>query len=232
MELDGSDHKQRRGENAARAYAEIRRRILDLELEPGSDLEEQSLAELFGVSRTPLREALVRLASEQLVVITPNRGAVVAPLTLTDFPAFIESLVCAQHTIHQLAALNATPADRAAIKQAEKAFAAAYRHKGAYLAELNRDYHNAIAAAAHNYHLAGFYARLLDESVRLAGVCFSYEAEGRDSHLDRVIDEHAAISGAITDGNEGLAGQLAMAHAKLFQTRILQFLSRNMADQF
>ena len=232
MDLRMLDQKKRRGDNAAWAYSEIRRKILDLELEPGSDLEEKSLAEMFGVSRTPLREALARLSSEQLVVITPNRGAIVAPLTLTDFPAFIESLAFAQQKILRLAAENASEDDIAKIAAAEKTFGAGYSRKGADLAELNRIFHGVIAAAAHNYHLAGFYTRLLDESVRLAGVCFSYEAEGRDSHIDRVIEEHGVMSKAITEGNVDLAGQLGMQHAKLFQSRILEFLSRNIAEDF
>lgn len=232
MGTDTPTPRQQRGANASRAYTEIRRKILDLDLEPGSDLDEQSLAKEFGLSRTPLREALVRLASEQLVVITPNRGAIVAPLTLTDFPPFIESLVIVQKRIHQLAAVNATEGDLAVITQTERAFAVAQQQKGADLAELNRQYHNAIAAAAQNYHLAGFYARLLDESVRLAGVCFSYDAEGRDAHLDLVIADHAAITGAIAARNDDLAGRLAVQHAELFQKRILQFLSRNSANAF
>ncbi|MDC0738071.1 GntR family transcriptional regulator [Cognatishimia sp. SS12] len=232
MNLEKPGKIKRRGEHANRAYSEIRRKILELELEPGSDLDEKSLAEVFGVSRTPLREALNRLWSEQLVVITPNRGAIVAPLTLTDFPAFIEALAFAQKRIYELAATNAVAADIAAIKKAEDAFVSCFGNNGADLAELNRSFHAAIASAAKNYHLETFYMRLLFESERLAGVCFSYQAEGRDLHLDQVIQEHRATVEAIAYGNVELSGEIGLQHAELFQSRILRYLSRNAADCF
>ncbi len=115
---DKPSAKAPRGTGAARIYEALRRRILNLELVPGADLDEKALASAFNISRTPLREALNRLASEQLVVISPNRGASVAPLNLTDFPAFIESLALAQSAVNAFAAMRRSDQDLVKTAQA------------------------------------------------------------------------------------------------------------------
>ena len=67
-----------------RAYEQLRDEIVRWELQPGADLNEVRLAERLSVSRTPLREAVQRLARDGLVTITPGRGALVAQLALQD----------------------------------------------------------------------------------------------------------------------------------------------------
>src|SRR5205085_12410577 len=64
-----------KGTGTQRVYAQVREDIISLRLPPGADLDEASLEQRFGVSRTPVREALIRLASEGLIVLLPNRGA-------------------------------------------------------------------------------------------------------------------------------------------------------------
>jgi len=218
--------KPRRGAVAGSLYAELRRRILELELAPGADLDEAALAEAFGVSRTPLREALNRLASERLVAISPNRGATVAPLSLAEFPAFIEALALAQGAVNAFAAKRRTAAESAAIAAAAEAFEAA---SAPVLAETNRAFHVAIVRAARNPHLAGFYERLLDEGARLARVSFSDRAEGRAAHLAEVAAEHRAMAAAIAAGDATEAERLGHAHATLFQRRMLAWLATNEA---
>ncbi|MCP4204518.1 MAG: GntR family transcriptional regulator [bacterium] len=72
--------KQPRGQGVQYVYERPRGQIWRLELRPGSKLDEAAIVKSLGVSRTPVREAIVRLASEQLVTLLPNRGAQVAPL--------------------------------------------------------------------------------------------------------------------------------------------------------
>ncbi|HUS55982.1 MAG TPA: GntR family transcriptional regulator [Thermohalobaculum sp.] len=216
-----------RGAGAIRIYNDLRRRIIDLELAPGADLDETALAAAFNISRTPLREALNRLASDQLVVISPNRGASVAPLTLTDLPTFIEALALAQSAVNAFAAMRRSDADLAAITAACDAFEAARLQNGLALTDANHAFHNAIAVAARNPHLATFYQRMLDQSARLARVSFSYEATGHQAHLDQVIAEHRAMVAAITAGDAATAESLGHDHAVLFQRRLMDWLSIN-----
>lgn len=216
-----------RGASATRIYDDLRRRIIDLELAPGVDLDETALAADFNASRTPLREALNRLASDQLVVISPNRGASVAPLTLTDFPAFIEALALAQSAVNAFAAMRRNDTDLAAITRAADAFESTRRHNGLALTEANHAFHSAITTAARNPHLATFYERLLDQSARLAQISFSYEAAGHEAHLDHVVTEHQAMVHAIATGDAAAAEKLGHAHADLFQRRLLDWLTVN-----
>ena len=70
-----------KGDGGRRAYAELRRRIVSLELRPGADIDEATLVRDLGVSRTPVRGALLQLAGEGLVVLLPNS----VPGTLGDY---------------------------------------------------------------------------------------------------------------------------------------------------
>ena len=219
--------KNPRGASTTRIYDDLRRRIIDLELAPGADLDETALAAAFNISRTPLREALNRLASDQLVVISPNRGASVAPLTLTDFPAFTEAFALAQSAVNAFAAMRRSDKDLTSITSAADAFEAALPHNGLVLTEANRAFHSAIATTARNPHLATFYERLLDQSARLARVSFSYEGAGHEAHIDHVIAEHRAMVQAIATGNAAAAEKLGHDHATLFQRRLLDWLTAN-----
>ena len=219
--------KTPRGAAAARIYDDLRRRIIDLELAPGADLDETALAAAFNISRTPLREALNRLASDQLVVISPNRGASVAPLSLTDLPTFIEALALAQSAVNAFAAMRRSDIDLAAITAAAAAFEAARQLDGLALTDANHAFHSAIAAAARNPHLATFYQRLLDQSARLATVSFSYQAAGHQAHLHHVVAQHRAMVTAIAAGDAPAAEKLGHDHAALFQRHLLDWLAVN-----
>src|SRR5688572_6773470 len=96
--------KRSKGAGAEHAYQELRERILSLSLAPGADLEESVLVATLGMSRTPVREAIIRLASDGLVTLTPNRGARVAPISLDEIRAFFEALDLCQRAVTRLAA--------------------------------------------------------------------------------------------------------------------------------
>ena len=63
-----------KGSSARHVYDSLRQRILNLEVRPGADLDKSTLVETYGVSRTPVREALIRLGADRLVTLLPNRG--------------------------------------------------------------------------------------------------------------------------------------------------------------
>src|SRR5262245_43939089 len=81
-----------RGSGVQTVYEALRQAIVDVELEPGAPLDEVTLAERFGMSRTPVREALVRLAAEGLVSQLPNRNTIVAPIDFGQLPVYFEAL--------------------------------------------------------------------------------------------------------------------------------------------
>ena len=87
-----------------RAYDQIRRRIVDLELLPGSILDEGRLQAELGLGRTPIREALLRLSVERLVTIVPRRGIFVAEIGITDFQQIFEVRILLEAQAARLAA--------------------------------------------------------------------------------------------------------------------------------
>src|SRR5690606_16010874 len=113
---------------------------------PGEVLDETALAERFDMSRSPVREALIRLAGEELVVALSNRSTIVAPIEVNTFPKYVEALDLAQRINTRLAAVFRTPADINLIARRQKEFQAAVR-TGIHLemSEANKQFHMAIA---------------------------------------------------------------------------------------
>ena len=95
MESDEGD-KRAKGPTWRHVYDTLRTEILALTLAPGQPLDETGLAERFGLSRSPVREALIRLSLEELVVTLPNRSTIVAPIEIATFPAYVDALDIAQ----------------------------------------------------------------------------------------------------------------------------------------
>ncbi len=221
-----------RGTGGAWAYETLRAEILSLELAPGRDLDEAGLVERLGLSRTPVREALIRLAADGLVVLLPNRGARVAPLDLVDLPRYVEALDLAQRAVNRFAALRRTKDNIRDIAAAREAFEASVAHGDAMeLTERNRDFHAAIARAAHNRYIAAHYLRLLDQGMRLLRIPFDFdpEGDGAERHIDLIVTDHRKIAEAIAARDAGRADMLGHNHAELFRRRLMKFLEQNLA---
>ena len=222
-----------RGTGAAFAYETLRREILGLELEPGLDLDEAGLVARLGLSRTPVREALIRLAADELVVLLPNRGAKVAPLDLADTPRYIEALDLAQRAVHRFAALRRTEDDMTRIAAARDAFEDSVPGGDAMvMTEKNRDFHAVVAEAAQNRYLAAHYVRLLNQGMRLLRIPFAYDpaGDGAEAHIAKIVEDHRKIADAIAAQDADRADALGHAHAVLFQSRLMMFLQQNLAS--
>jgi DNA-binding GntR family transcriptional regulator len=116
--------KRARGTGSRSVYESLRNEILSLALPPGQLLDETTLAERFNMSRAPVREALIRLGSDELVVTLSNRSTIVAPIEVATFPKYVEALDIAQRMNTRLAAALSTDADLKVIAKRDKAFAA------------------------------------------------------------------------------------------------------------
>jgi DNA-binding GntR family transcriptional regulator len=195
-------------------------------LAPGQLLDEMTLAERFDMSRSPIREALIRLAGEELVVALSNRSTIVAPIEVATFPKYVEALDIAQRMNTRLAAALRTDADLKIIARREKDFAAAVR-TGVHLkmSETNKQFHMAIAHAGKNPYLASFYERLLNQGQRMLHLHFEYLERTHDGYL--LTDEHKDMLDAIRDKNVERADELAHAHTRQFQANFINFLKEN-----
>ncbi len=210
-------------------YEELRKQILTLKLKPGAQLDEISLAAQFGLSRSPVRDALARLISEGLVTILPNRTTLVTPFEIEEFPKYISALDLIQRAVSRLAATHRSDADMARIKQADKVYMKAVT-SGDFqeMSETNKAFHMAIAQAANNPYFVGYYERLLGEGQRLSHLHFDFTVTSPGaSKLGR---DHEELIAAIERKDADAAEQLAHEHTMLFQKRFLDYMRQNMTQ--
>ncbi len=139
----------------------LRELILEGELAPNSRIQELDLCERFGVSRTPLREAIKILAVEGLLDLLPNRGARVASISPREIDEMIEVVAGLEATAGELAALRMPDAEIDALEKRTQEMAQAWARgdEAAYFRG-NREFHEAIMAASGNSVLAGIYATM------------------------------------------------------------------------
>ena len=223
---DETEPKRAKGTGVKFAYETLRDEILTLKLDPGALLDETSLAERFGMSRSPVREALIRLAGDELVVTLSNRSTVVAPIDIQSFPKYVEALDIAQRMTTRLAAELRSETDLKTMARAQRGFVAAVK-TGNHLemSEANMAFHMAIALAGRNPYFASFYERLLNQGRRMLHLHFDYLEQGRGGYL--LTDEHDQMLEAIRDRDIDRADALAHAHTRQFRDNFIDFMKRN-----
>ena len=218
-----------KGAGVQRAYETIRGKILNLELKPGMEIEESRLVKLLGVSRTPVREALIRLGSEGLVTLMPNQSAKVAALELGDLRQFLEAMDLCQRVLTGLAARRRSEDQLRTIEGHMARFETAAKERDAdTMIEENRRFHQEIGVTADNTYLARTYDRLLVEGLRVARVCFAYDTDPRDplaNHLEQTVRDHRAMFDAIQRQDTAAAEEVAVRHNRLFRDRIARNLT-------
>jgi len=209
-----------RGRTADQVTDILREAILDGVLPPSSWLREEQLAEELAVSRTPVREALRRLAVEGLTVRNAHQGTVVAPMTMEDILAVYVVRESLEALAARLAALRRTPE---LAERLEKILAKMERSAGksaiGELVKANVELHRAIRQASGNSYLERFLTQVEHAVRRLERS--TYEVPGR---VEETMKEHRAIVDAIVAGDAAGAEKLALKHmrtAREVRTRML-----------
>ena len=217
--------ERKRGFGVKKAYDLLRSEILDLTLLPGSPIDEVQLAERLSLSRTPIREALARLASEGLVDTLPNRSTIVSHIDFLNLSSYFDAITLMYRVTTRLAALNLQPGDLEIIGLHQKEFAAAVaNHDALAMISTNRDFHAAIARVGRNPYYVTLFVRLLDDGRRLLRL---YYQSFNDRPPPLVIEEHEAIIAAITARDVDASDRLAKAHADQIVRQIQKLLSRD-----
>ena len=204
----GADHRPLRD----KVVEELRRRIIDGEYAPGHRLTEDRLAEDFGVSRNPVREAIRVLEREGFLIALPRRGAVVASIDADDLENLFDVRLALEVLAAQLAAQRLDP-DGATMLDALLAKAETTT-TAAELSELNTAFHAEVGRLSGNSLLTGIMESLHD---RLRWIY-------RQTALERAHDssaEHAAIAVAIRAGDAEAAAQAARRHVLAARTTAL-----------
>ncbi|MBN3763023.1 GntR family transcriptional regulator [Burkholderia sp. Ac-20365] len=219
-----------------RVYQTLRNEILTMKLAPGTHLDELGVAERFSVSRSPVREALVRLSAEGLVTILPNRGNVVTPIDFQRVPEFLDALDLLQRVTHRLAAVHRTADDVRAILAAHKAYLKGVAESiktgdSLPMIERNYEFHMTIAKAGRNAYFADLYRRLLDEGRRMLHLHLKYQALDPNISPERMAAHHTELLQAIEEGDADRAESWAHEHATQFKGRFMEYLDRNLTAQ-
>ena len=191
-----------------RLREQIEERIATGKLVPGQHLDETELAREFGASRTPIREALIQLASNGLVQIRPRRGAIVSTITPQEMVEMFEVMAELEAMCARLAARRMSAAEHAQLLEAHQACSSAYeaRDPDEYYYR-NEVFHQTIFAGSHNHFLAeqaGTLSRRLRPYRRL-------QLRVRD-RMKNSFAEHDAVVKAIIEGDSQKAGDLLRGH--------------------
>ncbi|MEZ5843517.1 MAG: GntR family transcriptional regulator [Hyphomicrobiaceae bacterium] len=223
-EAGSGDFRQPRVEAGGDVHQRLYERILDGTLPPGTRLKEIELAKRFGLSRTPIREALRKLETQGLATHARNRGMVVAalePQAVAELYAMREAL---EGTAAALAARQASDVEidvLGELVEADRAHAA----DPAYMARSNRAFHAAIHAAARNRYLTKAIQALHEAMALLGPTTLASAARARQS-----LDEHAVIVAAIRARDSNGADDAARAHVRAAFAERLRLNARRMEE--
>lgn len=192
------------------AYAELRRRILEGDLEAGSTLKQYVLADELAISITPLREAVRRLSGEGLVVLDAHRNARVAGMDAAEARELVEARRALESEAVALAATRRTDADVDRMREALAHLLPVTQQWGEAALARHRDLHRTLYAASHNTVLIGLLDDLWDKSdrYRRAGLGLPTGAEPRT----RDFDEHGRLVELVVAGGADEAAALMRSH--------------------
>ena len=201
--------RARRPSQTERAYREVKRRILDNELPAGTRMLEHELAALLGTSRTPVREALVRLANEGMVALRSRHGMRVLPVSADDMREIYEILTSLESTAAELAARRrVSAAELAKLEQAiaEMEAALARDDLRAWAAGDER-FHLLLVDLGGNRRLRAMVHGVREQAHRVRMLTLGLRPRPSDSNR-----EHAAVVAAIRRGDAEGARRLHRQH--------------------
>ena len=211
----------------ARAYEELRRRILANEMPAGTQYLEQELADELGMSRTPVREALIRLSDERLVEVKPRHGARVLPVSATDKAEIYELLTSLEAIAARRVAergLNAVQ-----LKRLDDALAgmneALERDDLSAWSAHDREFHNAIVELSGNRRLAQVVAMFRDQAHRARMQTLKLRPKPLQSNRD-----HAALVAAIRNRDGAAAFDIHFKHRLEAGRMLLKLLAGQKAE--
>ena len=198
-----------------KAYHLIRHKIITLELPPLSAIDEQALMEDLRLGRTPIREALQRLAAENLVSIVPRRGIFVAEISLTDLQKVFELRMVLEAFCARLAAERATEGQLVEMEGLIHELEGVPADDGRTLMSIDERFHELLYQSADNEFLADALRRLHALSFRIWHLVLE-----RLGSVRGAMEQHIDITRALQAGDAARAETLVRQHVAEFQQEI------------
>ncbi len=206
------------------AYQQLRQLIITLELAPGDVLRETELSERLDVGRTPLREALQRLAREHFVQVIPRRGMLVGGLDVAELSTLLETRFVMEPYAARLAAARGSAEHWDEMESTLQASEIANLEPHEMLG-VDRRCHEIMWEAADNRFMLDSLDMLYAQSDRLWHL---YLADV--SNMDHAVEEHIEILDALRAGDGAAAASLVERHVQSFDQRIREAVTRHLAS--
>jgi DNA-binding GntR family transcriptional regulator len=197
---------------ADQAFYAIRELIVTLELAPGAVVNERELTERLAIGRTPVREALRRLAQEKLVEVYPRRGIFVTTVDVRDLARLCEVRAVLEPEAARLAAERATQPDLDALSELLGELGALKVRDDKALIDLDQRIHRTVYRCTHNH----FLEATLEEYYALALRIWMLALE-ETGELQAAVLEHRALLEAVASGKGEIAAQIMRDHVEHFE---------------
>jgi len=200
-------------------YNELKKRIVLLDYDPGQVLREKELIEEFGVSRTPVREALIRLEVEGLVRIFPNLGTIVSEVSFQQLKDIIE---IRQYLVRLTGQLAATRCTREDLEQMRSHVTQMKNQSGNIkeMMRLDSSLHDLINQATKNEMLVKILGMLRDQAVRI----WTFSPSD-DEYFEKVAAEFDALIDALEKRDEDESARLLEKHTRRFIEHVREQLT-------
>jgi len=218
-----SNPRRPRGTGASYVHEHLKNQILHLELMPGTLLDETEISKQFGVSRSPVREALIRLSAEGLVQNFRNRTAIVAQFDIASLPSYFDAMQLLYRLSCRLASHNPNPAKLEKLRRDHEEHERALRRRDIRnMVRLNREFHMTIAEMTGNPYIAGWISGILDQGQRLLGL---YGMHLPDRVSGDFLKSHREILAAIAKKDPDAAEAAGRADAQSLIDEFMQSLA-------
>ncbi|MEO7335845.1 MAG: GntR family transcriptional regulator [Caldimonas sp.] len=203
-----------------KVYSQLRADMISCRLPPGLEIRENELAARFGVSKSPVRDALMRLEREGLVITLPRQGYRVAPVSVSDVQDMFHLRDALERACMERIVRRASDAQLAELARYRTFDAAAW--KGGFIA-YNREFHHAVSRIAGNARMHTQLADLIDQMERAVQLSVSSLKKNDPQSL---VDEHCEIVDALQSRQLARAQRLASQHVAGAGKRVMRAMSR------
>jgi DNA-binding GntR family transcriptional regulator len=206
------------------AYDYIKDRIISQEFPPASPVDAKQLMKRLEMGRTPLREALQRLAFEKLITISPRRGAFVSDISIIQLQQAFDARLLVERCTSRIAATTMTEEQVAILRDLFKD-TDEIASRGDYMASISIDqkFHYLIAEASHNEYLRDFLTMLLPVTMRFWHHVHSL-AKDSGAKIREVHQRHLLIIDALASGNPDVAERAMTNHIVTFRDEALELV--------